>query len=34
MAKEYTSEELVKKTFVIAMVGVGLFVVAVFLFIL
>ncbi len=34
MAKEYTSEELVNKTFYIAMGGVGLFIVAVFLFIL
>jgi len=34
MAKEYTSEELANKTFLITMVGVGLFIVAVFLFIL
>ncbi len=34
MAKEYTSEELVGRTFVITMTGVGLFILAVFLFIL
>ncbi len=34
MAKEYTAEELVEKMFLITMVGVGLFVAAVFLFIL
>ncbi len=34
MGKEYTSEELVNKTFLVTMVGVGLFIVAVFLFIL
>jgi hypothetical protein len=34
MAKAYTSEELASKTFVITMVGVGLFIAAVFLFIL
>ncbi len=32
MAKEYTPEELVNKTFWITMVGVGLFIVVVFLF--
>ena len=34
MGKEYTSEELVSKVFVIVMVGLGLFIAAVFLFIL
>ena len=34
MGKEYSSEELVGKTFYITMVGVGLFIAAVFLFIL
>ncbi len=34
MAKEYTAEELVGKTFLIMIVGVGLFIAAVFLFIL
>ncbi len=34
MAKEYTPEELANKTFLIAMVGVGLFIAAVFYFIL
>ena len=34
MAKEYTSEEVANKTFLIAMVGVGLFIVVVFYFIL
>jgi hypothetical protein len=34
MAKEYNSEELVSRTFFFAMVGVGLFVMVVFLFIL
>ncbi len=34
MAKEYTAEELVAKMFLITMVGVGVFVAAVFLFIL
>ncbi len=34
MAKEYTAEELVAKMVLITMVGVGVFVAAVFLFIL
>jgi hypothetical protein len=34
MAKSYTSEDLVSRTFVITMVGIGLFIAAVFLFIL
>ena len=34
MAKAYTSEELVSRAFVITMVGIGLFIAAVFLFIL
>ena len=34
MAKEYGSERLARRTFFFAMVGVGLFVAAVFLFIL
>jgi len=34
MGKEYTSDELVGKTFYITMVGVGLFIASVFLFIL
>jgi hypothetical protein len=34
MAKAYTSEELASRTFVITMVGIGLFIAAVFLFIL
>jgi hypothetical protein len=34
MAKSYTSEELAGRTFVITMAGVGLFIAAVFLFIL
>ncbi len=34
MAKEYTSDELVGKTFFITMICVGLFIAAVFLFIL
>lgn len=34
MGKEYSAEELVGRTFVITMVGVGLFIAAVFLFIL
>ena len=34
MAKEYTSEELVGRTFAVTMIGVGLFILAVFLFIL
>jgi len=34
MGKEYTADELVGKTFYISMVGVGLFIAAVFLFIL
>ncbi len=34
MGKEYTAEELVGKTFLITMVCVGLFIAAVFLFIL
>jgi len=34
MAKEYTADELVRKTFAITMIGVGLFIASVFLFIL
>jgi hypothetical protein len=34
MGKEYSAEELVSKTFMVSMVGVGLFIAAVFLFIL
>jgi hypothetical protein len=34
MGKEYTAEELAGKTFLITTVGVGLFIAAVFLFIL
>jgi hypothetical protein len=34
MGKDYSAEELVGKTFYITMVGVGLFIAAVFLFIL
>ncbi len=34
MAKEFTSEELGKRTFVITLVCVGLFIASVFLFIL
>ena len=34
MGKQFTAEELVGKTFYITMVGVGLFIAAVFLFIL
>ncbi len=34
MGKDYSAEELVGKTFLITMVGVGLFIAAVFLFIL
>ena len=34
MGKQYTAEELVGKTFYITMVGVGLFIAAVFLFLL
>jgi hypothetical protein len=34
MGKDYTAEELVGKTFFISMVGVGLFIASVFLFIL
>ena len=34
MGKEYSAEELVRKTFLITMVSVGLFIAAVFLFIL
>lgn len=34
MAKEYTPEELVTRTFRITMAGVGLFIACVFLFIL
>ncbi len=34
MAKEYTSEELVGRAFLVTMIGVGLFIAAVFLFIL
>ncbi len=34
MGKPYSAEELVGKTFLITMVGVGLFIAAVFLFIL
>jgi hypothetical protein len=34
MGKEYTAEELVGKTFLITMISVGLFIAAVFLFIL
>ncbi len=34
MAKEYSSEELARQTFLISMAGVGAFIAAVFLFIL
>jgi hypothetical protein len=34
MAKDYSAEELAEKLFLITMIGVGLFVAAVFLFIL
>ncbi len=34
MGKEYTAEALARKTFLITMVGVGLFIAAVFLFVL
>jgi hypothetical protein len=34
MGKEYTAEDLVRRTFLITMVGVSLFIAAVFLFIL
>jgi hypothetical protein len=34
MGKEYTAEELVGRTFFITMISVGLFIAAVFLFIL
>jgi hypothetical protein len=34
MGKEFSTEELASKTFLITMVGVGLFIAAVFLFIL
>jgi hypothetical protein len=34
MGKDYSAEELVSKTFVITMIGVGLFIAAVFIFIL
>ncbi len=34
MGKEYTSEQLASKIFVVSMIGVGLFIVAVFVFIL
>ena len=34
MGKEFSAEELASKTFLITMVGVGLFIAAVFLFIL
>jgi hypothetical protein len=34
MGKQYTAEGLVDKTFYITMIGVGLFIAAVFLFIL
>lgn len=34
MAKSFTAEQLVSRTFVITMAGVGLFIAAVFLFIL
>ena len=34
MAKEYTPEELVGRTFFISMVGIGLFIASVFIFIL
>jgi len=34
MAKTFSSEELVNRTFIVTMVGVGLFIAAVFLFIL
>jgi hypothetical protein len=34
MAKEYTPEELVGRTFFITMVGIGLFIACVFLFVL
>jgi len=34
MGKDYTAVELVDRTFLITMVGVGLFIAAVFLFIL
>jgi hypothetical protein len=34
MGKDYTSEELAGKTFLITMIGVGLFIASVFLFIL
>ncbi len=34
MGKEYTPEELVSKTFKVSMIGVGLFILAVFVFIL
>ncbi len=34
MAKEYTPEDLVGRAFLISMIGIGLFIAAVFLFIL
>ncbi len=34
MGKHYSADELVDKTFIITMVGVGLFIASVFLFIL
>jgi hypothetical protein len=34
MGKDYSAEELVSKTFMITMIGVGLFIAAVFIFIL
>ncbi len=34
MGKEYTSEQLARKICVVSMIGVGLFIVAVFVFIL
>jgi hypothetical protein len=34
MGKEYSAEELVNKAFIASMVGLGLFIAAVFLFIL
>ncbi len=34
MAKDYSSDELARRTFVITMVGVGAFIAVVFLFIL
>ena len=34
MSKEYTAEELASKTFYITMAGIGLFIAAVFVFVL